>query len=71
MKNLGFTEKWLGGNPKECWWENPKGIDVGNVWITKLMTQKEFWALIADRFREQGREEARKPLREALQSLRP
>ena len=69
MKNLGFTEKWPGGNPKECWWENPKGIDVGDVWITELMTPKQFWEEVAERFREQGRKEAREPLRKALRDI--
>ncbi len=69
MKGLGFTEKWPAGNPKECWWENPKGIDVGDVWITQLMTQKEFWAEIAERFREQGRKQALQPVRKALRDL--
>lgn len=69
MKNLGFTEKWPGGNPTEPWWENPMGIDVGGVWITRLMTPRQFWAAIAEGFRQQGREEALKPLRKALRDI--
>lgn len=69
MKNLGFTEKWPGGNPRDPWWGNPTNIDVGNVWITELMTPQQFWTMIAEAFREQGREEARKPLRKALRDI--
>lgn len=66
MKNLGFTEKWPGGNPTEPWWENPDGIDVGSVWITELLPREVFWEEIAEAFREQGRREVRDLLDKAL-----
>lgn len=69
MENLGFTSKWPAGNPTEPWWENPEKIDVGGVRITELMTRKQFWAKIAEAFRQQGREEARAPLRKALNDI--
>jgi hypothetical protein len=66
MKRIGFTEKWPGGNPKEPWWENPKGVDMERIWFTKLPTRKQFWDEIAECFREQGREEVRDMLKKAL-----
>ena len=69
MKNLGFTEKWPAGNPKECWWETPKNIDVGGVWFTGLDTQEQFWKKIAEAFRRQGQEQAKEPLRKAIKEL--
>ncbi len=69
MKNLGFTEKWPGGNPTECWWENPPDIDVGDVWITSLLTPKQFWAEFANRFKEEGRREVREIVRKAARDI--
>jgi len=66
MKNLGFTEHWPGGNPDEPWWKNPEGIDFGHVWIVELLPRVEFWEMIAEEFREQGRKEVREHLRRAL-----
>jgi hypothetical protein len=69
MKNLGFTEKWPSGIPTEPWWENPEGIDVGDVWITELMLRRDFWFEIAEKFREQGRKEVKDVIRKAAKDI--
>jgi len=66
LKDLGFTEKWPGGNPKEPWWENPAFVDLGFVWFTERPTVGHFWNEITSALREQGRKEVRNMFREAM-----
>jgi hypothetical protein len=57
--NLGFKEKWAGGNPTEPCWE------LAPFWFWKRPLVTEFWEVIENEFVADGRREVRELLKKA------
>lgn len=69
MLDLGFTETWPSGNPKEPWWEKPFELKSGQftLWFTELPTVEAFWNSVARSFGDLGRREVRALLKKAIE----